>query len=259
MSKSIHHESVLHRTPKAVVEQKVSVGGKVKSVKSFTPLHQTQIHRGRNTYETVSFKGVPSNLFNGGGRFVGQVQQGSLSTIKSATLKITIKAMGGDCTLSVPSTHFFERIELKAQNGSKPIATLYSDTMYHAFNLIETDKLEGGRISSLAGIGKDWKSLLPGRTYTDSSTPSADDDVLWEGAEVTYYLPIIGSIFGLNDIYFANAKGDLNIEFFPASEGIIKANSTGTIACQNLELIAHSEILAPQDESIHRSHFDSSE
>ena len=82
---SIHPESSLLRVPKAIVTQKVLVNGKRNDVKSFAPLHQVQVRRGRNAYQTTSFKGVPANLFQGSSRFVGQIQQGSLPSIKSAT------------------------------------------------------------------------------------------------------------------------------------------------------------------------------
>ena len=156
MSHNIHPESSLNRVPKAIVTKKVMVDGKQSEVKSFTPLHQVQVHRGRSAYMTTSFKGVPANLFQGSSRFVGQIQQGSLPSIKSATLKVTVQVVGGKAQL-VEIADWFERIEIKAQNGSKLLTTLYSDTNYFNYNLIDSQKLR--KLKVMGGIRDDWTRL----------------------------------------------------------------------------------------------------
>ena len=110
MTSNIHPESALLRIPKAIVSQKVVIDGKRTDVKSYTPLHQTQIRRGRIAYQTTSFKGVPQNLFTGNNRYVGQLQQGSLSSIKSVTLKVSVQVVRGTGRL-VEATDWFDRVK----------------------------------------------------------------------------------------------------------------------------------------------------
>ena len=241
MSHNIHPESSLNRVPKAIVTKKVVVDGKQSDVKSFTPLHQVQVHRGRTAYQTTSFKGVPSNLFQGSSRFVGQIQQGSLPFIKSATLKITVQvtAGGGSGTL-VAVSDWFERIEVKAQNGSKLLTTLYSDTNLFNYNLIESQKLR--KLKEVGLIDNDWN--------TEKKVSSSQD--------VTVYLPLIGSIFGLSDMYFENSVGDLNLEFYPNSSGILRIQTGSSVSCSGMELICETEVLTAKDGELHLAHFSKS-
>ncbi len=89
-------QTAYNRVPKAVMSDKVSVGGKTKTIKTYVPLHQSRTIRGHQTFNTTSFKSVPTNLFNGSGqRFVGQIQMGSIGLIKTATLRITMNVAGG--------------------------------------------------------------------------------------------------------------------------------------------------------------------
>ena len=236
---AIHQESSLHRVPKAIVKQKVYVNGKRTDVKSFTPLHQVQVHRGRTAYQTTSFKGVPANLFQGSSRFVGQIQQGSLPSIKSATLKITVKVIGGTGTL-VEVADWFDRIEIKSQNGSKLLTTLYNDTNLFNYNLIEGQKLR--KLKEVGLINNDWS--------LNSTSRSANDIV-------TVFLPLVGSVFGLSDLYFENSVGDLNIEFYPTN-GIIKTSDGATITCEGMDIISETEILPSKDQETHLAHYSKS-
>jgi len=237
---SIHPESSLLRVSKAIVTQKVIVNGKRNDVKSFAPLHQVKVHRGRTAYQTTSFKGVPANLFQGSSRFVGQIQQGSLPSIKSATLKITVQVVGGTGTL-VEVADWFDRIEIKSQNGSKLLTTLYNDTNLFNYNLIESQKLR--KLKEVGLVDNDWSVISTLRSASDI---------------VTVYLPLIGSVFGLSDFYFENSVGDLNLEFYPTPSGIIQSNDNATINCQGMELICETEILPPKDQETHLAHYSKS-
>ena len=239
MSHNIHPESSLNRVPKAIVTKKVVVDGKQSDVKSFTPLHQVQVHRGRTAYQTTSFKGVPSNLFQGSSRFVGQIQQGSLSFIKSATLKITVQLSAKSVLSQVAD--WFERIEVKAQNGSKLLTTLFSDTNFFHYNLIDGQKLR--KLKAIGLIDNDWTSI---------------DVTRVAGEIVTVYLPLIGSVFGLSDMYFENSVGDMNIEFYPNPDGILTTNDVATVSCLGMDLIVEKEVLTAKDQETHLAHFSKS-
>ena len=110
---TIDNESSLARVPKTIVSQKVYENGKRTEVKSFQPLHQSGVSRGRVAYQTTSFKGVPLNLFQGNNRFVGQLQQGGMSLLKSATLKVNFQITGPSGSTGVPklASDMFERMK----------------------------------------------------------------------------------------------------------------------------------------------------
>ena len=137
---TINSESSLHRTPLAVVSTKAMVDGKRTDLKAYTPLHQVQVHRNRVSYNTQSFKGVPQNLFSSETRYVGQLQNGSMTHIKSATLKITVSNSHTAARVPFAACRWFKRIDVKAQNGSKLLASIYPESAFFNYNLIDNDK-----------------------------------------------------------------------------------------------------------------------
>jgi hypothetical protein len=233
--------------------EKVSVGGRVKKVNTYVPLHQTRVLGGHKSYHTTSFKGVPTNLFNGTGqRYVGQIQMGSIGLIKSATLKVNV-SVGGSATDKLAFTdlpHWFDRIEIKAQNGSKHITTLHNDTMLYNFNLIDQSRLQ--------------QLLVNANMKGDNSTSSAqwdpDDTEVTGTQKRTFYLPLIGSIFGHSPLYFGNSTGDLNIELHSSSGFVTPFTTTAnnpTLSCDGIDLIIESESLALSDQIFHQNHHSS--
>ena len=86
----LSQNSTLLRTPKVIVDRKVSTGRGTKTVKSTVPAYQATQHRHQNIFYTNTFKSVPTNLFrNNGSRYSGNIEQKSFTKLKSATLKIT--------------------------------------------------------------------------------------------------------------------------------------------------------------------------
>ena len=236
-AKGIPHTSSLGRRPKAITENKVRVNGKTVSSKTIVPLHQVKKIHGRPVYQTINFKGVPTNLLQGTSRFVGQIQQGSLTKLNSATLKLRVRvnSTGNDCVLE-PSPFWFERIEIKAQNGSKTITKVFGDTIYHNLALIEGNK--SYHILEKANIDP--------QTWGTITTVRANN------YETDIYLPLIGSIFGFNEIYFENSIGDLNVEFYPVGAGSTTKTASSSVDLVDMDLICSSEILTSQDSQVHR-------
>ena len=152
----------------------------------------------------------------------------------------TVQVVGGTGTL-VEVADWFDRIKIKSQNGSKLLTTLYNDTNLFNYNLIESQKLR--KLKSVGLVDNDWS--------VDSTVRSASD-------VVTVYLPLIGSVFDLSDLYFENSVGDLNLEFYPTPSGIIQTGDGATISCQGMELIAETEILPPKDQETHLAHYSKS-
>ena len=239
-TKGIPHTSALGRKPKLITENKVRVNGKTISSKSIVPYHQVKQIHGRPVYQTIDFKGVPSNLLQSTSRFVGQIQQGSLTKINSATLRLRIRvnSTNSDCVLE-PAPFWFDRIEIKAQNGSKMITKIYGDTNYFNLNIVDNDR---------AYTVKE-KALLDPTSMGSIVVDRADQD------ELTIYLPLVGSVFGLNEIYFENSVGDLNVEFFPAGPTSVTQTAASSVDVLDMDLICQSEELHGHDVEIHRQHF----
>ena len=240
-AKGIPQTSALGRVPKVIAENKVRVNGKTVSSKTIVPLHQVRKIHGRPVYQTVNFKGVPTNLLQGTSRFVGQIQQGSLTKLNSATLrlKIRVNSTNSDCRLE-PAPFWFDRIEIKAQNGSKTITKIYGDTNYFNLNIVDNDRAY----------------LVKERALIDPTSMGAILQDRANNAELTVYIPLVGSVFGLNEIYYENSVGDLNVEFFPAGPSYVTTTSNSSVDVLDMDLICQSERLHINDVSVHREHFD---
>jgi hypothetical protein len=127
----INQNSTLLRVPKVLVDRKVQTArGGSSTVKSAVKSHQATTHHQQNVYYSQDFKGVPLNLFrNNGSRYSAQIEAKSFSKLKQATLKIVLTStqapsVGGILT-GLPQ--WFERIEIRTQNGSKHLTTIYGD------------------------------------------------------------------------------------------------------------------------------------
>jgi hypothetical protein len=245
-----NQSTAYNRVPKAVLSEKMSVGGRTKNVKTFVPLHQSKVIRGHKSFHTTSFKGVPQNLFNGTGqRYVGQIQMGSIGLIKSATLKIKMSVQGNAGVDEIKFNdvpHWFDRIEIKAQNGSKPITTLHNDTLLYNFNLVDQPRLRELLISA----------NFQGDTSSNGNAFWSQVTSVTSNGTKAFYLPLLGSIFGHSPVYFGNSTGDMNIELFSSSGFATPYSVTGnpTVTCDSIDLIIESETLSPEDQIFHQNH-----
>ena len=126
----IHPHSTILRTQKVLQERTVQTQRGTKKVKSSLPEHQATTHVHQNVYYTNDFKSVPTNLFrNSGSRYCGNIEQKAFSKMKSASLKIVLNITGSAntyCRLA-PVPYFFDRIEIRTQNGSKHLGIIRAE------------------------------------------------------------------------------------------------------------------------------------
>ena len=209
----IHANSTLLRQPKVLTERLVSTSrGGSKKVKAAQSAHQATTHHHQNTFFSQDFNGVPLNLFrNNGSRYSAHIEAKAFSKLKSATLKITISTNRFDddtAAVLAPLPHWFERIEIRTQNGSKHLATIYGDALMFNLNLIDTNQLPP--VMKGANIAKDWSSTVE---VNGNST-------------VSYYLPLVGTWFD--------------------SASIMTPGTAFEICCSTISLIIQTEALASE-------------
>ena len=242
--------STLLRDPVAIVNRVVQAGRGTKTVKAAVPAHQAVKHHHTPVYYTNSFRSVPLNLFrNNGARFSGNIEHKSFSKIKSATLQITVTVTNAGNASWLPGegyghlapvTHWFDRIEIRSNNGSNHVGILRNDQLAFNLNMIPSDKLVS--VLDSANIQPDWAAK---GEYN-------------EGDQITFYLPLVGSYLDINQ-YFANVQGDLVLDFVPAAsivtrEGHDLADANSDIVrvdCNSLDLIIETESLTREDEMAH--------
>jgi hypothetical protein len=236
----LHNESTLLRQPKVLVDTKVSApGGRTKTIKAAVPSHQVTQHKHQQAYYTNSFKSVPSNLFrNNGSRYSGEIESKAFTKMKSVTLKITVTVTGdslSSCQFA-PVPYWFDRIEIRTQNGSKHLGILRNDQMMFNLNMIDQDKLPG--VLDSANLDSNWNPKWKFHVAGD---------------QVTYYLPLIGSYLG-NDQYWSDTQGDYILDFVPSSSIIVEGEGIGNVDCNDLSLIIETENLALSDEQSHQTY-----
>ena len=109
----------------------VGPNGKVKSIKSLQPLHQSVEFSHINSYYTQNFAAVPTNLFrNSGAKFVTTISKQAFSKIKSATLRMNISVASSTVQLA-PTPYWFESISFRPNGGQgEAVGFYYNDTMY---------------------------------------------------------------------------------------------------------------------------------
>jgi hypothetical protein len=107
-------------------------------------MHQATTHHQQNVYYSQDFNGTPVNLFrNNGSRYFAHIEGKAFAKLKTATLKITIASTDNadEGALLAPVPLWFERIELRTQNGSKHLGTIYADQLLFNLNLLDKDQL----------------------------------------------------------------------------------------------------------------------
>ena len=108
------------RIPFIQKEKKVRSGpnGKVKSIKSLQPLHQSVEFNHLSSYYTQNFASTPTNLFrNSGAKFVTVLTKQAFSKIKSATLRMNMSVATSTVQLC-PTPYWFTSISFKPNNGA---------------------------------------------------------------------------------------------------------------------------------------------
>jgi hypothetical protein len=233
-------DSTLLRVPKILTDKKVLSGRTVRKLKMAQKIHQLQEHKHQNVYHTNSFQGVPLNLFrNSGSRYSGHIEARSFSKMKSATLKITLNSPdpATDAGVLAAVPYWFERIEIRSQNGSKHVTTIYGDQMIFNLNLLDKNQLSS--VLKNANMDSDWNST---KEFVGQRTKS-------------YFLPLVGTWFD-SDVYTQNLDGDIIVDFFPAGNIVKEANADLQIDCSAMSLIIQTENLTSEDEKSH-NHFHS--
>jgi hypothetical protein len=227
--------STLMREPKALVNRTVMHGRGTKSVKSAQPTHQVTVHNHQAVYYTNSFRSVPTNLFrNQGARYSGNIEQKSFTKLKSATLKISV-TLTGDANQwgrLAPITHWFDRIEVRSNNGSNHLGIIRNDQLAFNLNMLSNDKL---------------KSVLANGNMKPDFSPQEE----WvAGDTLTFFLPLIGSYLDINQ-YFADVQGDIVLDFVPATSIVSSGSATIDVDCNsNVE----TENLSNEDEKAHQQY-----
>jgi hypothetical protein len=246
--KGIPQSSTLNRDAKALVNRTVQSGRGTKTVKSARPMHQIVEHNHQPVYYTNSFRSVPLNLFrNSGARYSGNIEQKSFTKMKSATLKITVTVRNTqvnteNCYSLTPVTHWFDRIEVRSNNGSNHLGIMRSDQLAFNLNMLPNDKLP---------------SVLKNCNLSLDSWTTPNNTSLEKDTQATFFLPLVGSYLDINQ-YFANIQGDIVLDFVP-SNNIISDNdiSGGSIDCDSMELIIETENLTNEDEKAHELYHNS--
>lgn len=223
----IPQNSTLNRVPKALVERKVRQDNKIKNVKLAKPIHQIQTFSHVDITYTQMMKAVPTNLFrNSGAKFSATLEQKSFYKLEDLVLKVQVTVQGADARL-VGLPHWFNRIEIRAQNGSKHLNIIYADNLMFAFNMLDDNQLP--YVKKLANMDDNWDPL-----------PS-----ITAGSTKTFYLPLLGSWIDTADLFFKNIEGDLIFDFYPESD--IRMSGTGTIDVNTMEFLVSTEQLTDED------------
>lgn len=112
--------------------------GRTRTTKSLVDVTSSVQRFHCNIYHEAQFSLPPSTLFTSGQSYRGRIEQGSLSKIKSACLKITVTVSSNTAQL-VGTTNWFDRIEWWGSNGSKHLSTIYSQNLMFNLQLLGRD------------------------------------------------------------------------------------------------------------------------
>lgn len=231
MSLRIPATSHLSTRPRVVGTQKhVDVRGRQRSTKSLVKAIAAVARQHTCTYHETTFSGVPENLFRNGSLYRGRIEAGSLTKIRSAVLKISLRSASGSSTL-VSAPYFFDRIEFAGQSGSKHLSTIFPACL----------------LNWLQNVGK--QALCACNIDPDTWKPPMNDR-LERGETRDYYLPLPNTIMS-QGIYAASLTGDLLVSLTPAAK--IQTGGEGTLACVGLSIICSSVALTDKDEIAHAS------
>lgn len=234
MTSKIHQHSTLNRTPKVLDTRRVRTTRGVQSVKISQPAYQTVVqHNHLPSFFTQTFRSVPSNLFaNNGSKFSTQLEAGSFTKLRSATLKITVTVNTSNAKLA-PVPYWFDRIEIRS--GSKHLGIIYNDQLMFNLGNLTGHQLENSLRSS--NMNPDFSPL--GRVHV--TIPA--------GRQETFYLPLVNTFINNSELYMKQLESDLTLDFFPSAD--IRISGNGTITCDDLQLICQTESLSPEDEKTH--------
>ena len=114
--------------------------GRTRTTKSLVDVTSSVQRVHCNTYHETQFSSPPSTLFASGQSYRGHIEQGSLSKIKSACLKMTVTVSSNTAQL-VGTPSWFDRIEWWGSNGSKHLSTMYSQNLMFNLQLLGRDAI----------------------------------------------------------------------------------------------------------------------
>ena len=144
------------RVPKVAVKRQArQANGRLKTQNSLVPAHQAGKRQHRPCVYTQAFRGVPSNLFQGGNgsKCCGRLESGAFHRVNAGgVVKI-------DVTLSaanplVAAWNFFDRISFRSAGGSSHVTTIHADQL--AFMLNEYNDAQLANILPLANASATW-------------------------------------------------------------------------------------------------------
>lgn len=232
--------STLNRTPKVLVDSRVSQNGRIKTIKVTKQTEQLGLCDHLNMVHSQTIKGVPTNLFrNAGAKFSATLEQKSFNKLESLTLHVTLRitsvAPATVCTLALP-TYWFDRHEYRASNGSRHLNIVYNDNLHFALTTLDEPVL--ARYVRAMGFNLTSNVISSAPVYTTNGSNIVDVDI---------YIPILGGWIDNGDLYWKNIDGDLVYDFYPNKDIRAGGATNFTVDCSAMEFIVQSESLTEAD------------
>lgn len=235
----IPSSSSLNSKPKAITQQKVRENGKVRTRNVVVPVENLHQVMKLNTVYTQSIKGVPANLFrSSGSRFSGTLEQKAFYLLDNLSLKITLQTSGGDSNYNyvfVDPTYLFERIEIRASNGSQHLNIIYDDNMNFALSTLDDIRIE--TMATAMGLNVDVDGSIVGNPKIEGN------------GTVTFFLPLLGSWIENADIWFKSIDGDIIFDFYPVSNALLDQDpdNKAYVNCTSIDFVIETVQPTPQD------------
>jgi hypothetical protein len=240
-SQGVPASSTLTRTPKVMVDRNIrDNNGKVKKTKTTLPAHQMGECRHTDTVYTQTVKGVPANLFrNAGAKFSATLEQKAFTKLESMCLKVNVSLTGGTANATVNlciPTYWFDRYEIRANNGSKHLNIVYNDNAHLALATLDPVTLEN--YARLMGMSVANNVFTVG---TEVLLDASGD------ANVEVFIPMVGSWIDSGDLFWKGVDGDLIIDFFPNGNIRGTQGNTYQVDCSGIEFVIQTEQLTDDD------------
>jgi hypothetical protein len=241
MSNKIPSSSTLTRNPKVVIQRTIrDAMGKLTKAKTTVPANQLGECRHTDTIYSQSVKGVPANLFrNGGAKFSATLEQKAFSKLESMCVKVNLALTGGTANalvnLCIPN-YWFDRYEIRANNGSKHLNIVYNDNAHLALAAVDTVTLEN--YARLMGMAVSDNVFTAGTAVQLDGSGNGTAEV---------FIPLLGSWIDNGDMFFKGVNGDIIFDFYP------NANIRGTqgdayqVDCSAIEFVVQTEQLTDED------------
>ena len=204
---------------KSISQKKVLQDGKMITKNVISHLHQTQQQFHLKKTQQVPLNDFPATGVTAGNRVRVNVPRGSWKHCDHATLRFEVTATGSSAVFA-PTSHWFNRIDIRYSGSNELLQSLYSDTML--FNIITA--LNDAQLEMASdAMGFDRKSTQLGRM-----------DAHPQNERRTYFLPLIKSVFD-SDIDWLAVQNDLVIEF-NCNNPVLSGSGTMTVNTASLQI-----------------------